>query len=293
MKRVLESRGFPPGRSPIHPVQADLRVRGRAVGCFSPLFRQRGQRRHPELGDRVPARIIWSTDGTAVTAHSTRNLVRRPIIDRTSCDSGMSPRKAALVGRRLGCGCGRRHGGRQAAGRLHGRGCAARDAATGAIIQKWETDLFPPALAFSPDGKSMAPAAAWITAPRVPGASRFATSHAATLRGRSKLTGRRHSSLILPMASSSRRHRTAGRSDCGTPRPANWPESSRTKLAFSPDGRTIACTSMEVGDKKLLAKVDLYDLESAALVKSLVSEDGNELAVNRRVFAERSSAGRS
>jgi WD40 repeat protein len=46
-----------------------------------------------------------------------------------------------------------------------------------------------------------------------------------------------------------------------------------TRCTFSPDGRTIACTSVEpAGEKNLLAKVNLYDLASASPVKSLVSE---------------------
>lgn len=227
--------------------------------------------------DRVPARIIWSTDGATVTAlmrepeagpktHYRQNELRQWDVAtgklRWSADvAGASAVTATVDGRLLAVSTG--------------ENVQLRDAATGAVIQKWETDLFPPALSFSPDGKSLAlTRAEWRIGAEVAGGIEIRdVARGAIVRS---IKDDRPTTFV---AYSPDGKYIASSSNSGPVRlwDAATGELGRvfpgTKCAFSPDGRTIACASMDVsGDKQLLAKVDLYDLASAALVKSLVSE---------------------
>ncbi|MFO1093091.1 MAG: hypothetical protein U0992_07230 [Planctomycetaceae bacterium] len=227
--------------------------------------------------DRVPARIIWSTDGATVTAlmrepeaspktHYRQNELRQWDVAtgklRWSADvAGASAVAATVDGRLLAVSTG--------------ENVQLRDAATGAVIQKWETDLFPPALSFSPDGKSLAlTRAEWRNGAEVAGGIEIRdVARGAIVRS---IKDDRPTTFV---AYSPDGKYIASSSNSGPVRlwDAATGELGRvfpgTKCAFSPDGRTIACASIDVsGDKQLLAKVDLYDLASAALVKSLVSE---------------------
>lgn len=230
--------------------------------------------------DRVPSRIVWSNDGATLTAlmrepeaapktHYRQNELRQWDVAtgklRWSADvAGASAFAASVDGKLLAVSTG--------------EDVQLRDAATGAVIQKWETDLFPPALSFSPDGKSLAlTRAEWHNGAEVAGGIEIRdVARGAIVRSINDdqpTTFVAYSPDGKYIASSSNsgpvRLWDAATGELGRVFPG-------TKCAFSPDGLTIACTLMEFGEKQSLAKVDLYDLKSAALVRSLASERATE-----------------
>ena len=231
--------------------------------------------------DRVPAQIFWNTDGSTLTS-----LMRDPESASAAQHRPHELRQWDVETGKLRWSVDVAGAGTLAQtsdGRLlavaTGEELQLRNAATGEVIHRWDTDLFPPDLAFSPDGKSLVLAVAnWSSTSKNSGGFQiWSVVHGTILRS---IVDEGPTTFV---AYSPDGQQVACSSNSGPVR--LWDvatgELSRvfpgTKCAFSPDGRLIACTSMEQdGDKQLMANVNLYDLESAKPVNSLSSERASQ-----------------
>lgn len=235
------------------------------------------------IRDRVPSRIVWNHDGTAITA-----LIRDP-----ETVSGQQRKSNELRQWNLASGkliwsedvAGAHALAASADGKLLatiiGYEVQLRDAASGKVTQKWATEVQLSALAFSPDGKMLAGGIAeWGRnggrgGKESGGVQLWDIDRSALVRtiaddkpttfigfsvdGQNLATSSNAGPIKLWDAMSGK-----------LTRQFLW----RSGADFSPDGQTIACVSATPTSDKTVGRVDLYQLKDGSVAKSFTTTKG-------------------
>jgi hypothetical protein len=233
--------------------------------------------------DRVPAQIVWSPQGKAITA-----LMRDPESTQAMMFQEHELRQWDVSTGKLRWSQKIR-GADQLAQTADGKTLAIvigwevqlRDAASGNVVKKWATDerLLP--LAFSPNGKTLAAGIAeWGKyggrGGKMWGGVQFWNVKRATLL-RTIKSDDKPVQFIKYSVDGRFLATSAGMAvklwDVSTGELARV-FAARHCADFSPDGRTIACQTASPPADKSVDKVDLYKIEDASFVKSFLTDKG-------------------
>ena len=227
--------------------------------------------------DRVPAQVLWSPDGSTITA-----LLRDP-------ESTPAPKRQPNELRRWDVSSGKLLWSEQVAGAssvaatadgellatVIGFEVQLRDAASGKLKRTWATDKPLSPLAFSPDGETLAAGIAeWGpyggSGGKPSGGVQFWDVDSSSLV--QSLDDDKPTTFI---GYSTDGHLLASSSNGG---PVKLWDVSTARLTrvlparfaadFSPDGETIACPAAALSADKTVGQVDVYNLEDGSLVES-------------------------
>ncbi len=227
--------------------------------------------------DRAPFRILWDREGKSITA-MLRDPETTPIQNRRRYELRqweVATGKLLWSETVAGASCVAASPNGKTLATVIGYEVQLRDATTGKVTRTWETDKDLSPLVFSPDGRILAAGITeWGQGGRQEsgGVQFWDVERAVLLRtipddkvtttlkysidGQQVVTASNVGPVKLWDASTGELQRV-------------FPGSN---AEFSPDGETLACPSMSPTEDKTVTKIDLFNLKSGALVKSLTGE---------------------
>lgn len=230
-------------------------------------------------GDRVPGHIVWGSGGTTITA-----LMRDP---ETTAPQDHQPREL----RQWDPKTGKLRWSQKVAGASWFAGSSdgkllvtvigyemqLRDTETGKIVRTWTTEKQVSPLAFSPDGQILAAGIAeWRNGKELPGGVQLWNVQDGTLIR--TISDDKPISLV--------KYSEDGKllvtsSNLGPVKLWNAQNGELIRIFpgllrgdFSPDGKLLACPSSDRPTDKAVGTVNVYNVRSGELVRSLASEKG-------------------